>query len=165
MLDAFNAGANLVDIYELYDESAIYGSDTPESYYGIFDANANPKGAATNLHNMLSVIGDAGSNASSFSTGSLNYSVTGLSSPGQSVLLQKSNGAYEIIVWTDVTIYAYGNQSTPPTQNVTVNLGGTHVTVNSYDPTVGTSPTQTLSNVSSVSLSLTDHAMIIEVIR
>ena len=43
-----------------------------------------------------------------------------------------------------------------------VNLGGTYASVKVYDPTIGTSPTQTLSNVSSVPLTLSDHVMIIE---
>ncbi len=51
------------------------------------------------------------------------------------------------------------------TDHVTVNLGGTHATVNVYDVTVGATPTQALSNVSSVPLTLSDHPMIIDIIK
>ena len=48
--------------------------------------------------------------------------------------------------------------------NITVNLGATYGSVNIYDPTVSTSPIQTLTNVSSVALTVGDHAFIIEII-
>ena len=48
---------------------------------------------------------------------------------------------------------------------VTVNLGRTYAAVNVYDVTVGTSPTQTLTNVNSVSLNLSDHPLIVEIIN
>jgi len=46
---------------------------------------------------------------------------------------------------------------------VTVNLGVSRAVVKIYDPTVGASPVQTLSNASSAPLALSDHALIIEV--
>ena len=55
-----------------------------------------------------------------------------------------------------------GTETTASTQNVTVNLGATYQTVEVFDPLSGTAPVQTLSNVSSVSLGLTDHPLIIE---
>ena len=48
---------------------------------------------------------------------------------------------------------------------VKVNLGRTFTTINIYDVTVGTTPTQTFTNVNSVSLNLSDHAMIIEILN
>jgi len=50
------------------------------------------------------------------------------------------------------------------TDNVTINLGTTYAKVKVYDPTIGTSPTQTLTDVSSVTLTLSDHPVIVEIV-
>jgi hypothetical protein len=49
--------------------------------------------------------------------------------------------------------------------DIIVNLGGTFASVKVYDPTIGTAPTQTLSNVSSVPLTLSDHVVILELVK
>jgi hypothetical protein len=46
-----------------------------------------------------------------------------------------------------------------------VYLGATFSTVAVYDPTLCASPRQTLNNVSSVLLTLSDHPVIIEITR
>ncbi len=72
--------------------------------------------------------------------------------------LQKDSGAFELVVWDERPIGE-------ATDTVAVNLGGSHQTVNIYDPTVGASRTKTFSNVSSIALTLTDHPLIVEVIK
>ena len=64
-----------------------------------------------------------------------------------------SDGAFELIVW---------NEKASGTDDVVVKLRGTHPTVRIYDPTTGTAPVQTLTNADSVSLTLSDHPLIIE---
>ena len=71
------------------------------------------------------------------------------------LLLQKSNGTFYLAVWDE--------RSTGIMDPVTVNLGGTHASVTVYDPTVGTTAARTLSNVSSVSLTLSDHPLILAI--
>jgi hypothetical protein len=44
-----------------------------------------------------------------------------------------------------------------------VNLGAAYATGKVYDPTMGTAPTQTLTHVNSVALTLSDHPVIIEI--
>jgi hypothetical protein len=72
------------------------------------------------------------------------------------LLLQRSDGAFELVVW---------GERVQGSNDVSVNLGGTRASVNVYDPTIGTSPTQTLTNVRSVPLTLSDHPMIVEVAK
>jgi hypothetical protein len=47
--------------------------------------------------------------------------------------------------------------------HITVNLGGTYASVRVYDTTVGTAPIQSLTDVSSVPLTVSDHALILEI--
>ena len=70
------------------------------------------------------------------------------------MLLQKSTGAFELVVW---------NERVTGTDTVTVKLGGRHALVKVYDPTTGTQPVQTRHGVNSVSLTLSDHPLVIEI--
>lgn len=69
--------------------------------------------------------------------------------------MQKSSGAFELAIW---------DENVKGTDNITVDLGGPHAKVNIYDVTIGTAPTQTLVNASSVPLALSDHALILEIV-
>jgi hypothetical protein len=71
------------------------------------------------------------------------------------LLLQKSSGTYELVIWDDRPVGE-------ATDNTTVSLGTTYPTINVYDITSGTTTVQTLSNASTVPINLTDHALIIE---
>ena len=79
--------------------------------------------------------------------------------------MEKSNGSYDIAVWNEPQIWneATGTEITAASTKVTVQLGHTYGTVEVFDPMVSATPVSTLSNVSSVQLSLTDHPLIIEV--
>jgi hypothetical protein len=76
-------------------------------------------------------------------------------STGYSLLLQKSNGTYELVVWGE----AFASQTVT---RVTVNLGKTFSTVKVYDVTGGTSPASTFSNANSVVVNISDHPIILE---
>jgi len=89
------------------------------------------------------------------SVGRLDYSILAQPPTVHDLLLQKSNGTLELVVWDE--------KMTGGTDAVTVNLGGPFASVRVYDPTVGTSAVQTLNNVTSVSLTLSDHPNIIEI--
>jgi hypothetical protein len=65
-----------------------------------------------------------------------------------------SGGKFELVVW---------DERLSGSDNVTVNLGATFASVIIYDPTMGTSPIQSLNNVSSVALTLSNHPVTIEI--
>ena len=148
-LAQFKQGWAYTFIYQLKDNDGGYANS-----FGIFDTNANPKLGATYIHNLTSVLNDT----ASFTPGTLNYSIPGEPATVHDLLLEKGNGAFELVVWDERPVGE-------ATDNVTVNLGNQHGTVNVYDVTVGTSSLQTLINVSSVALTLTDHPLIVEVIN
>ena len=161
--------------YELIDNGGDVAGGGYDNYGMFFDNGLNgaaaAKPAATAFKNLISIMSDT---SSTFTLGTLPYSVAGLPAyngstqgGGYSLLFQKSNGRFEIIVWNEPVIYNESTNSpvTPTAVPVTVNLGGTHGTVNVYDPLVGTTPITTLSNVSSVPLSLVKDPFIVEVIN
>ncbi|MBW4024796.1 MAG: hypothetical protein HIU92_17005, partial [Proteobacteria bacterium] len=163
LMDDAKNGIAHTDLYQLMDPYAA-GSPQGNDGFGLFAYGNQPKEAATAIHNLTTILADTGSTAGSFSTTAAAYSITGMPSAGNSMEIEKSNGASDIVVWNEPAIWneSTGTETTASTQNVTVNLGATYQTVEVFDPLSGTAPVQTLSNVSSVSLGLTDHPLIIE---
>jgi hypothetical protein len=142
-LAAFKRGWSHTFIYMLRD-------DPGQGYWGLFHADYSAKPSATCLHNLTTILADRTSSI----PGSLNYSIPGEPATVHDLLLQKSDGAFALIVW--------GEQVSGST-NTTVNLGATFASVHVYDPTVGTSAIQTLRMVASVPLTLSDHPLILEI--
>jgi hypothetical protein len=146
-LAQFKRGWRHTFIYQLRDGEGGTGNQ------GLFNSNSTPKLAATYIHNLTTILADTVPIAS---PDSLNYSVIDKPATAHDLLIQKSNGVFELAIWGEKVT---GND------NVRVNFGHTFATVNVYDVTVGTIPTQTLTNVDSVSLNLSDHAVIIEIMN
>jgi len=70
------------------------------------------------------------------------------------LLLQKNDGTLELVVWSER--YLGGSD------NITVEFDKPFEVVKVYDPTIGSEAVQTLNNVSSVALNMTNHPFIIE---
>ena len=134
-------------IYQMRDNEG-----GPANIWGIFHADSTPKNAATDIHNLTTILADNTSNA----PGSLDYSIPNEPATVHDMLMQKSDGTFYLAVW-DERVVGTGSD------NVTVNLGGAQSVVDVYDPTVGTSVQQQLNNVSSVTLSLSDHPLILAI--
>jgi hypothetical protein len=126
--------------------------------------NGTPKEAATAIHNLTTILSDPGA-SSSFTPGSLNYSVSNLPATGNQMLLEKSNGTFELVLWAEPTIWNPTTQQDviAPTENVTVSLGKAE-NVEIFDPLVGTTAIASYSNVRSVNVSLTDHPLVVQIV-
>jgi hypothetical protein len=144
-LAQFKRGWRYTFIYQLRD------GEGGEGNQGLFNSNSTPKLAATYIHNLTTILAD---NRLVALPGSLNYSIINKPATVHDLLLQKSSGTFELVIW---------DENVRGSDNVAVKLGHPYATVNVYDVTVGTSPTQTLTNVDSVPLNLNDHALIIEI--
>ena len=159
ILNAGNEGYQVFSLYDFYEES-----NTPG--WGLFAGPGNPRPTATYLHNLSVPIADTASNAHTFTPGSLGYTFSGLPSTGASMLLQKSNGIFELVVWNNINNWDW-NSNTPITinpTNVTVNLSTVASSIKVYDITSGTTPVQTLMNTNTFTFPLRDYAMVVEIV-
>ena len=145
-LAQFKRGWRYTFIYQMCDNE---GGDMQGM--GLYHTNGTPKLAATYIHNFTMILADK----LTMTPGSLNYSIAGEPATVHDLLMQRSDGTFYLAVWDE---RAHG-----AVDSVTVNLGGTHASVNVYDPTVGTAPVRTQSNVSSVPLTLSDHPLILAI--
>ena len=163
LVDAYKAGVSTTYLYQLLDTGEASSTD-PEAHFGLFNADGTPKLAATAIHNLTTILSDDGK-GSNQPTASLGYSLSNLPSTGNSMVLGKSDGTYDLVVWAEPKVWndATDTEISNPAQSVTVNLGSVHHSVNVYDPLSGTSPIATYTDVSQIVIPLSDHLLVIEI--
>ncbi|MBY5811138.1 calcium-binding protein [Rhizobium leguminosarum] len=165
LMDGAALGSKNTFIYELLDAYSDPQGANQEKHFGLFHLDYSAKPAATAIHNLTEILQDDGATRASFSAGTVNYSIDGLPSSARSLLTEKSNGSYQIIIWNEPDIW---NQSSDTAIQaaataVKVNLGASFGSVKVFDPLTGTTAIKSLSNVSSLTLDVVDHPLIIEI--
>lgn len=146
-LDQFKRGWSHTSVYILRDR----GDEAGNQSFGFFKLDYTPRKAAVYLHNFTTILADQGAPAK---PGQLNYSIAEQPATVHEMLLQKSDGTFELIVW---------GERVKGSDDVTVQLGATYPTVKIYDPTIGTEPVKLLNGVDSLKLTLSDHPLILAI--
>ena len=124
-LDAFKRGWTYTFIYMLHDSPG-------QGYWGLVHTDYSHKASATYLHNLTTILADK---SSTFTPGKLNYTIPDKPATVHDLLMQKSNGTFELAVW---------GEQVKGANSIVVNLGTVGPGVNVYDPTVGTTAIQTV---------------------
>jgi len=146
-LDQFRRGWSYTSVYILRDRTDEGGNQR----FGFYRPDYTPRKAAVYVHNLTAILADKGAQRE---PGKLDYSIPEEPASVHDMLLQHSDGTFQLVVW---------DERVKGADNVAVHLGGTHATVKVYDPTVGTEPVQTHSGISSLTLTLSDHPLIIAI--
>jgi hypothetical protein len=146
-LDQFKRGWSYTAVYLLRDRVDEAGNQR----FGFYKPDYSPRKAAVYLHNLTTILADK---SRLQRPGKLAYSSPAQAETTHDLLLQKSDRTFELVVW---------NEQLKGSRNLTVNLGATCSSVKLYDPTLGASPSRTLTDVSAVDLTLTDHPLVIEI--
>ena len=144
-LDQFKRGCGHTAVYLLRDRVDEAGNQK----FGFYAPDYTPRKAAIYLHNLTMLLADTGVLAK---PGALLYSVEPEPVTVHDLLLQKSNGTFDLVVW--------GEQLTG-TNQITVRLGQARDAVEVYDPTSGTEPVAKYQQVDSVALAVSNHPLII----
>ena len=144
-LDQFKRGWSYTSAYLLRDRTDEAGNQT----FGFYKRDYSPRRAAIYFHNLTTILADSGALAT---PGQLDYSIPNESETVHDMLLQRSDGTFQLIVW--------GERLTGE-DRVVVRLGGTHALVKIYDPTAGTEPVRTYDKADSLELVLSNHPLIV----
>jgi hypothetical protein len=147
-LDQFKRGWSYTAVYLLRDRTDEAGNQT----FGFFKPDHTPRKAAVYLHNLTTILADKRSPAK---PGQLNYSIPQQPPTMHDMLLQKSGGTFELVVW---------NERLKGADEVTVQLGDTYPVAKVYDPTIGTGSVETHRDVKALKLTLSDHPLIISIL-
>ncbi|HZR18258.1 MAG TPA: glycosyl hydrolase [Verrucomicrobiae bacterium] len=145
-LDQFKRGWSYTAVYLLRDRVDEGGNQK----FGFYRPDYTPRPAAVYLHNLTTILSD---NRPAQPPGKLDYSIPAEPATVHDLFLQKSNGAFELLVWNEQL-----KGSTP----VKVNLGRTIASLRIYHPITSASSIQTLTSTDSVSLNMSNHPVVLE---
>ena len=145
-MDGIKNGNVKTYFYALFDDGA--GS------FGLMNQNGTPMPAGTALHNLTTLLADNAANASTFTTGSLSYTLSHTTGNDNSLLFEKSDGSWWISLWNEVD----------PGHNVVLTLANPAAEIKVFDPLAGTGPSADVAGASSVTVKLVDHPLLIEVL-
>ncbi len=146
-LDQFKRGWSHTAVYLLRDRVDEGGNQK----FGFYRPDYSPRKAATNIHNLTSILAD---NDSQVKPGKLDYSIPSQPTTVHDLLLQKADGTFELVVWGEVVTGS---------TNVELKFGRTLPAVNIFDPTAGTAVNQRVTKATSIALTLSDHPLIVEI--
>ena len=146
-LAQFKRGYSFTSVYLLRDRTDEGGNQA----FGFYTADYEPRKAALYLHNLTTILADKGRLAE---LGGLDYAIPGQPETVHDLLLQRSDGTFQLVVW---------GERLQGQDRVTVQLGARQPRLRIYDPTRGTEPVQTLADVRSIELTLSDHPLILAI--
>ena len=102
LLEHVALGDHRMYSYELIDSFDDPGLTNPEAHFGLLRHDLSPKPAYVAMKRLLHRLADPGP---SFDPGSLAFRVDGLPADGRTLLTQKRNGRFVLLLWRDVTLY------------------------------------------------------------
>ena len=143
-LAQFKRGWRYTFIYELRDNEGGAG------HQGLYHEDATPKPSATYIHNLTSILADKAPIAS---PGQLNYIIPNEPGNVHDLLLEKSDGVFELVVWGE-RVCRIEQRDGEVRQEISINTDIRYHHWNHTRPN--------LENASTVPLAVSDHAMIIE---
>jgi hypothetical protein len=165
LLDEAAAGVKRTYLYDLIDDGTDLNNQ--EDHFGLFRHDGTAKPAATAIHNLTTLLADTGAGAATFTPAAFSYTADGIpyDYTGNSMVLDKSDGSHIIALWNEEQLWDTTSLTALPatTHNVTLTLDKLYDTVKVYDPTIGTAPIETLTNVRQLSLAVVDHPLLVDV--
>ena len=129
--------------------------------FGLIANNLREKPAYKALKNMIGLLSDKGP---SFTPGSLGYSLSGSLTDVKSLLFQKRNGVYYLVVWQAKSSYDQVSRTNTPVADVSATLTFTTPvsSAKTYLPTTGAAAVATYNAPHAITLSVPDHPLVIE---
>lgn len=162
----FNRGIDRAYLYEFANQ----GPDTTdrEQNFGLVRFDLSEKPAFTALKNLIDLVKEPG--APSFTPASLSYTLTSSSSLSSvhHTLVQKSDGTFYLMFWQEVPVFnrtTNNNQgaeitNAPISATLTLTTGIAQARL--FQPNNSSNPNATYSNPTTISLSIPDQMLIIQ---
>jgi hypothetical protein len=144
------------NIYSLIDD------EHENNHFGLLDTNLTPRPAYWALRNLVSLLSDPGLN---FASEPLTCQIKTDDANLRSLVLQKRDKRFMLMLWLDVDSYDRRTAAAidvPPCQ-VTVDFGWSVASLKAHTPTLADAKPKELTAVSSVTLAVPDHLMLVEI--
>jgi hypothetical protein len=124
-----------------------------EANFGLLRNDGSAKPAFTAQANLMQLLND---DPQSFSTESLNYSLSGNTQNVRQTLLQKRNGEFYLVLWLEVP-----STDQPQSQTVSLHLDNPINHIATYLPNQSMNPTAHFYAARDVNLSVPDYPLVV----
>jgi hypothetical protein len=141
VFDGIKHGSHKTYFYALFDDGS--------GKFGLMNQDGSPKPAGAALHNLTTILADKGPPR----TDSLAYDLTGATANENSLLMEKSDGTFQLALWNE----------TDPDHAVTVTLATAAPAIKLYDPLIGAAAIQTVPNANAITVKVPNHPVIVEI--
>ena len=141
VFDGIKDGDVKMYFHALYDDNG--------GKHGLMNSNGTPRPAARALHNLTTILHDTGVPRG----GSLRYSLSGLASHDRTLLMRKSTGAFQLVLWNEI--------DSPHT--VTLRLPNAAKKVRVFAPLVASTARSVATKTATIDVALAGQALIVEI--
>jgi hypothetical protein len=141
VFDGMKHGNPKTYFYALFDDRS--------GKFGFMNQDGSAKPSGTALHNLTTILADSAVPRRE----SLAFGLSGTTPNDNSLLMGKSNSAFQLALWNEVDA-AHG---------VTLTLDAVAQTIKVYDPLAGISTIQTASNTRSIAVNVPNYPIIVEI--
>jgi hypothetical protein len=162
-LENFLHGIARTYLYEFFDESPDRELRKFQMHWGLIRSDGTEKPAFTAMKNLIAELND---DAPPTQLGQLVWSLSSSDPRIDHVLLQKSNGEYDLVLWLEAPSYNYKDQRDLPDthQPAVLTLKQKVRSMALYEPVIQADPIGTYTNVSHVSVNIPDHPLVVRIL-
>ncbi len=161
-LEDFARGIPRTYLYEFMDEAPDPGLTNEQMHWGLVRADGTRKPAFNALKNLIQELDDT---AQPSSLQPFSWSLSSTDPQLHHLLLQKSGGEVDLILWQEVSSFDIKDQAdiSNPDVAAMLRLGHLARNVTVYEPSLQAQPLHTYANVDGVSLEIPDHPLVVEI--
>ncbi|MBU2326288.1 MAG: glycosyl hydrolase [Alphaproteobacteria bacterium] len=147
-LSQFSRGYSYTSVYILRDRTDEQGAQT----YGFFRPDFTPRLAANYLRNLTRILADSGRWEA---PDRLDYEISPQPATVHDLLLQHSDGAFQLVIWGEALVGESKVQVTFREKAKQVEL---------YDAIKGSTPIETWTDTSQIELGVSDHPLVLKLV-
>lgn len=161
-LEDFARGIPRTYLYEFMDETADPGLTDNQLHWGLIRADGSEKPAFTAIKNLIDELHD---NNEAAPLRQLAWALSAQDEHLHHLLLEKSNGEFDLVLWQEVVSFDYKNQSDISNRNqaATLTLGASARSVSVFQPSLQAQPLFTRTNIARVPLQIPDSPLVIKI--
>jgi hypothetical protein len=161
-LENFTRGVSRTYLYELFDEAADPGLSNNQMHWGLIRADGTEKPAFASLKRMIAELNDS---TEPRSLAQFSWSLSKADAQVHHLLLEKSNGEVDLVLWNEVPSYNLRTQkdiANPPLET-TLHLAKAAARVTVYEPVRQDAPVGTYVNTAALPLAIPDAPVVVEI--
>jgi hypothetical protein len=162
-LENFANGIARTYLYELLDESPDPALKSFQLHWGLIRSDGTEKRAFLALKNLIAELNDT---AETLHPEQLVWSLDTKGATVHHLLLQKSTGEFDLVLWQDVPSYDERAQSeiTNPSSHATLSFSRPAQSVVLYEPVVQSQSIHTYAHTAQIVLDVPDHPVVVRIL-